>query len=169
MGFFDTEEGVDEYLEMAKGHDGRELIEKLSAHLAPGSTVLELGMGPGHDLEILLAGHFRVTGSDSSSLFLERYRAKDPEADLLHLDAVTLETDRPFDCIYSNKVLQHLQREDLVKSVPRQAAITRGRGLACSTPFGTATKAEDISAACISSSTWSGDRRDLRRASSRSC
>ena len=53
MGFFDTEEGVSEYLEMAKGHDGRELIEKLSDYLPADSTILELGMGPGTDLEIL--------------------------------------------------------------------------------------------------------------------
>ena len=128
MGFFDTEEGVNEYFEMAKGHDGRELIEKLSEHLPSGSTVLELGMGPGHDLEIL-AERYRVTGSDSSSLFLDRYREKDPEADLMLLDAVTLETDRTFDCVYSNKVLQHLQREDLVESVPRQAALVEAGGL----------------------------------------
>lgn len=128
MGFFDTEDGVNEYLEMAKGHDGRDLIEKLSSHLPPGSTVLELGMGPGHDLEIL-SENFRVTGSDTSSLFLDRYRTKDPDADLMLLDAVTLKTDRTFDCIYSNKVLQHLQRDDLVKSVPRQAALLEDGGL----------------------------------------
>ena len=70
MGFFDTEEGVSEYLEMAKGHDGRELIEKLSEYLPASSTVLELGMGPGTDLE-LLSKRYQVTGSDNSTLFLE--------------------------------------------------------------------------------------------------
>jgi SAM-dependent methyltransferase len=129
MGFFDTTEGVDEYLEMAKGHDGRELIEKLGGYLPPGSSVLELGMGPGHDLE-LLAKNYRVTGSDSSVLFLDRYREINPEADLMLLDAVTLDTDRRFDCLFSNKVLQHLQRDDLERSVPRQADILETGGLA---------------------------------------
>ncbi len=128
MGFFDTEDGVNEYLEMAKGHDGRDLIERLPEYLLTGSSVLELGMGPGADLE-LLAEHYRVIGSDSSSLFLERYREKNPEADLLLLDAVTLETDRVFDCIFSNKVLHHLQREDLERSVPRQAEVLHEGGL----------------------------------------
>ena len=128
MGFFDTEEGVSEYLEMAKGHDGRELIEKLSEHLQPGSTVLELGMGPGTDLE-LLSKRYQVTGSDNSSLFIETYRKVNPEAELLLLDAVTLETDRRFDCLFSNKVLHHLMREDLEKSVPRQADILEEGGL----------------------------------------
>jgi trans-aconitate methyltransferase len=128
MGFFDTEEGVREYLEMAKGHDGRELVEKLSEVLSPGSSVLELGMGPGRDLE-LLAEHFEVTGSDNSRLFLEIYRRHNQDADLMLLDAVTLETDRRFDCLYSNKVLQHLQREDLARSVPRQAEVLNEGGL----------------------------------------
>ena len=129
MGFFDSEEGVREYLEMAKGHDGRELIQKLEDSLPPGSSVLELGMGPGHDLE-LLSKNYRVTGSDSSVLFLDRYREINPEADLMVLDAVTLDTDRRFDCLFSNKVLQHLQRDDLERSVPRQADILEAGGLA---------------------------------------
>ena len=38
---------------MAEGFDGRELIEILKKYLSKGSTVLELGMGPGKDLDIL--------------------------------------------------------------------------------------------------------------------
>ena len=128
MGFFDTEEGVNEYLEMAKGHDGRELIEKLSDYLAPGSTVLELGMGPGKDLE-LLSKRYDVTGSDNSNLFIDIYRKTKPEADLMLLDAATLATDRRFDCIFSNKVLHHLQRDDLERSAPRQAEVLEEGGL----------------------------------------
>ena len=129
MGFFDTTEGVEEYLEMAKGHDGRELIEKLLAYLPQGATVLELGMGPGTDLD-LLSEHYEVTGSDNSRLFLDRYLENNPGADLLLLDAVTLDTDRRFDCLFSNKVLHHLQREDLERSVPKQADVLETGGLA---------------------------------------
>ena len=128
MGFFDTEEGVSEYLEMAKGHDGRELIEKLSDYLPADSTILELGMGPGNDLEIL-SRSYEVTGSDNSNLFVERYRKANPEADLMLLDAVTLDTDRRFDCLFSNKVLHHLQRADLKISIPRQAELLEDGGL----------------------------------------
>ena len=128
MGSFDTEEGVSEYLEMAKGHDGRELIEKLSEYLPADSTILELGMGPGTDLEIL-SKRYEVTGSDNSNLFIDRYRKANPEADLMLLDAVTLETDRRFDCLFSNKVLQHLQRADLEVSIPRQAELLEDGGL----------------------------------------
>ena len=128
MGFFDTEKGVSEYLEMAKGHDGRELIEKLSDYLPVNSTVLELGMGPGTDLE-LLSKRYEVTGSDNSNLFIEAYRRAKPGAEILLLDAVTLETDRRFDCLFSNKVLHHLQRVDLERSIPRQAELLDEGGL----------------------------------------
>ena len=128
MGYFDTQEGVDEYTKMAEGSDGRQLIEKLKKHLKSGSTILELGMGPGKDLEIL-AEPFQVTGSDSSAFFLKRYRDNHPDADLMQLDAATMDTDRTFDCIYSNKVLQHLTKEELKESLRRQADVLDSHGL----------------------------------------
>ena len=128
MEYYYTQESVDEYIAMAEGYDGRELIEVLKKHLPPGSTVLELGMGPGVDLDIL-SETFQATGSDVSPLFLERYRAAHPGADLLLLDAATLETERTFDAIYSNKVLMHLTREQARASLRRQAEVLRDGGL----------------------------------------
>ena len=53
MGYYDDPKNTQQYIEMAEGYDGRELIEALSRHLPAGATVLELGMGPGKDLDIL--------------------------------------------------------------------------------------------------------------------
>ena len=128
MGYYHTRETVDEYVEMAEGYDGRELIEVLKQHLKPGATVLELGMGPGKDLDIL-SESFLATGSDTSQVFLKRYRAEHPDADLLLLDAVTLDTGRRFDGIYSNKVLMHLTREQVSASLRRQAEVLNDRGV----------------------------------------
>ena len=127
-GFFDDEKNVEAYIGMREGIDGRELIEILKNHLKPESTVLELGIGPGADLEILRET-FRVTGSDKSRVFLHYYSDKHPNSDLLQLDAVTLKTDRTFDCIFSNKVLHHLTREDLLKSFDRQLALLNDGGV----------------------------------------
>ena len=128
MAYYDQKKNVEHYVQMAEGYDGRELIEILKTQLQLGATVLELGMGPGVDLE-LLSEDFRVTGSDNSRAFLERYRQKNANADLLLLDAVTIETDRHFDCIYSNKVLHHLTREQLKKSLERQADVLNDKGI----------------------------------------
>jgi len=119
MGYFDERKNVNEYIRMVEDYDGRELIDILKMHLPIESTVLELGMGPGKDLD-LLAQTYTVTGSDSSSVFLELYREIHPAADLLKLDATRIETERTFDCIFSNKVLHHLSRPDLQLSFTRQ-------------------------------------------------
>ena len=128
MGFYDDEKTANQYIAMAEGYDGRELIDILRAHLPDGASVLELGMGPGVDLSIL-RNHFRATGSDSSQFFIDRYCDAHPDSDLVRLDAVGLETDRVFDCIYSNKVLHHLTIEQLRKSLLRQREILSGNGL----------------------------------------
>lgn len=128
MGFYDEEKTANQYIDMAEGYDGKELIDRLTQHLPSGSTLLELGMGPGADLN-LLKKHYQATGSDNSPFFLERYHASHPDADLLCLDAVELVTERKFDCIFSNKVLHHLTDEELVKSFERQSAILSNPGL----------------------------------------
>jgi len=48
---------------------------------------------------------------------------------MLNLDAVTIVTDKTFDCVYSNKALHHLTRSDLRRSFLRQKDILNGGGL----------------------------------------
>lgn len=128
MGYFDDEKNVADYIRMAEGFDGREFIPVLQKYLRPGATLLELGMGPGKDLD-LLSTHFQVTGSDSSQLFLDRYLKSRPSADVIWLDAVTLESDRTFDAIYSNKVLHNLTTKELTESLQRQGQLLNDGGV----------------------------------------
>ncbi len=128
MGYWDEDANVDTYESLADGYDGRLLIEYLRKHVAAGSTVLELGMGPGKDLD-MLAQTFEATGSDASQIFVDRYRARNPAGELLLLDAVTLDTQRRFDALYSNKVLQHLTREAFNVSLRRQAEVVKPGGV----------------------------------------
>lgn len=128
MGYFDNLKNVKEYILMAEGYDGSFLINILKKHLKLGSTILELGMGPGKDLKIL-SHTFNVTGSDNSEFFLDLYRKRNKNADLVLLDAITIETGRKFDCIYSNKVLIHLTKEELKKSFLRQRDVLNEKGI----------------------------------------
>lgn len=125
---YETASGVEQYATMAEGYDGRIHVERLRGLLKSGAAVLELGMGPGVDLD-MLAQTFAVVGSDRSQAFLDRYARLKPEAELLLLDAVTIDTDRHFDAIYSNKVLHHLAPEELQQSLARQAEIVGPGGL----------------------------------------
>ncbi len=128
MGYFDTEEHIEQYLELADGYDGKIIIDQLKDYLETGKTVLELGMGPGKDL-LMLEESYTVTGSDNARLFLERFLKVHPDADLLELDAVTLASSRRFDCIYSNKVFQHLSYEEMAGSFKRQTELLNSGGL----------------------------------------
>lgn len=129
MGFFDTEEGVLEYERLADGYDGRELIIRMQTHLPKGSSVLEIGMGPGKDLDMLLES-FVAVGSDSSVAFLDRYRRRGGPAEVMQLDAVDLATDDTFDAVFSNKVLQHLTRDEVKRSLERQTEVLKPGGIA---------------------------------------
>ncbi|MDX1418142.1 MAG: class I SAM-dependent methyltransferase [Candidatus Promineifilaceae bacterium] len=128
MNFFDDEKNVEDYVKMAEGYDGRALIDILRKYLNNEAAVLELGMGPGKDFEIL-SESFQVTGSDNAQAFLDRYHAINPAADLVLLDAVKMDIERKFDCIYSNKVLQHLTKEELRESLKRQWGILNNNGI----------------------------------------
>ena len=129
MNYFDEGKHAEDYIHMSRKYDGRDLIPPLQTHLTEGSSLLELGMGPGKDLD-LLSQYYTVTGSDSAQTFLDIYRENHPHADVLLLDAVTLDTKRRFDCIYSNKVLMHLTRNELERSFRRQADILNPGGIA---------------------------------------
>lgn len=128
MGYFDNKDNVESYIKMVDGYDGSAIVEVLVRHLAAGSSVLELGMGPGKDLE-LLSKHFSVTGSDSSSVFVDRYKSRHPHADVIVLDAVEFKLDRTFDAMFSNKVLQHLPKPDAAKSIEAQHGALNSDGI----------------------------------------
>jgi len=125
---YEDEDFVRKYTRFTPAHDGALLIDVLTERLPPNATVLELGMGPGKDFR-QLSRHFRVTGSDFSHLFLDLYRRQDSAADLLHLDARTLDTDRTFDAIFSNKALIHMSADELQQSFDRQHAVLNANGL----------------------------------------
>ena len=129
MDYYDKRENVKSYIKMSEGYDGKILVKALREHLPENSSLLELGMGPGKDLD-LLARHFQVTGSDKSQQFLDLYRSRNPDARLLKLDAHTIRTRKRFDCIYSNKVLHHLTMRQLARSFEHQYDILNEDGLA---------------------------------------
>ena len=128
MGYFETEEGVDQYLGMVSGPD-RGMVERLSRLLPAGATVLEIGMGPGHDLQ-LLADRYRVVGTDRSPIFVQRFAAQHPGVDVRRVDATALDLPERFDGVYSNKVLQHLTADELRASLAGQYRLLVPGGVA---------------------------------------
>ena len=126
---------------MATPYDGKLLIRQLEKILPEGASILELGMGPGKDMDIL-SKKYIVTGSDLSREFIRIYKIKNPKADLHVLDAHTIEINRRFDCIFSNKVLHHLSTTELTESLIRQNELLNPHGL-------------------VAHSFWEGDREEI--------
>ncbi|MEW4923246.1 class I SAM-dependent methyltransferase [Algibacter sp. 2305UL17-15] len=128
--YYNTKASVKEYIKAAEGFNGSDLIEKLKKVLPQNSTVLEIGSGPGTDWK-LLHKTYNVVGSDNSKEFLNHLSSENPNAEFLELNAVTLETDKVFDGIYSNKVMHHLKDNELINSIKRQHEILKPSGIIC--------------------------------------
>lgn len=128
MGYYNTKKGIREYTKRSQKWGGIKLIKILKKHLPKNSSLLEIGMGPGRDFDILKK-IYRATGSDRSKMFLNNYKKQNKKANLLKLDAVTLRTSKRFDGIYTNKVLQHITKRELKKSIKRQKEILNPGGI----------------------------------------
>lgn len=128
--YYNTKESVKEYIKLAQGINGGELIKKLKKILPSNSTLLEIGTGPGTDWNILNQ-EYNVTGSDNSNEFLSYLISKNPKGKFINLNAVTLITEDRFDGIYSNKVLHHLKDHELIDSIKRQHELLTSEGIIC--------------------------------------
>lgn len=128
MDFYNDPLKVDEYEKICEGYDGTELYKVLDQYLAEQSTLLEIGSGPGNDINYLLKKYL-VTGSDLSDEFLARCKKRFPGIPFVQLDAVSINIDKKFDCVYSNKVLHHLTMEQLEKSFKRQQKVIQENGI----------------------------------------
>lgn len=130
--YYHSKEKVQEYLRMSEGIDGAEHIEKFGKYLPKGSSVLELGSGPGKDWHILNK-QYAVVGSDVSDEFLAHLHNIFPHGNFIKASAEKIETNKTFQGIYSNKVLHHLTDEELQQSVKCQLKILEQGGIICHT------------------------------------
>lgn len=128
MDFYSDPSKVDEYEKMCDEYDGSELYKVLDNHLKNDDTILELGCGLGNDITHL-QNKYTVTGSDLSDEFLLRCKKRFPDLSFLKLDAVSIDTDKVYNCIFSNKVLHHLTFEELEKSFIQQQNVINPNGI----------------------------------------
>ena len=126
--FYNNPLKMDEYEKICNDYDGTELYKILSKHLKENSTLLELGCGPGNDITYL-TNQYAITGSDLSDEFLKRGKKKFKDLSFIKLDAISINTNKTYDCIFSNKVLHHLTLEDLENSLKRQQKVIKSNGI----------------------------------------
>lgn len=128
MDFYNDPKKVEEYEKMCEDYDGTDLYKVLYKHLKDNSTLLEIGCGPGNDIANLQS-KYTITGSDLSDEFIRLCKNKYPQIDFLKLDAIEIDTNEKYDCIFSNKVLHHITKPELEKSFKRQQSVIKENGL----------------------------------------
>ena len=89
-----------------------EWLHELTARLADGARVVELGCGGGTAETAALASRFRLTGVDLSQEQLRRARERVPEAEFLHADFTTVDFEPgSLDAVAAFYSFNHVPRE----------------------------------------------------------
>ncbi|GGY44339.1 class I SAM-dependent DNA methyltransferase [Parvularcula lutaonensis] len=99
-------------------------LERLTARLPRGASVLDLGCGAGDPIAAwLIAQGFAVTGVDFAEGMLRIARARYPSARWLLQDMRVLDIDGPFDAIISWDGSFHLTTDEQRALLPRLASL----------------------------------------------
>ncbi|GJM60697.1 class I SAM-dependent methyltransferase [Persicobacter diffluens] len=117
--FYKNEKTAQQYIQMTEGYDPSLMQALFSKWIKTTDTILELGSGPGRDLEWITT-NYEVEGSDYSPFFVNLLKEKFPAMPVHQMDATALETDKSYDAIFSNKVLHHLEHDQLAESLQQQ-------------------------------------------------
>lgn len=128
MNYYDDKNNVKEYVSMMKNYDNGYIISHLENFLDEKFKILELGSGPGKDYKSLYK-KYNIFGSDNSNYFVEILKEKFGEEKILKLNAIDIKIDVKMDLIYSNKVLQHIEKENLEESFKRQSEVLKTKGI----------------------------------------
>lgn len=103
------------------------LVAALSATLPPGSTVLELGSGPGTDAEALERAGFKVDRTDAATAFVDRLLAAGHRA--RRLDALKDDFGGPYTAVFAAAVFLHFTPPELTQVLRRAWRSVEPNGL----------------------------------------
>jgi 2-polyprenyl-3-methyl-5-hydroxy-6-metoxy-1,4-benzoquinol methylase len=104
-----------------------DLVTLVAAHAPAGAAVLEVGSGPGHDADRLEALGCAVRRTDAARSFVELQRADGHQIDVL--DVRTDDLGGPYDVVFAQAVLLHIDRAELPGVLARVLAAVRPGGL----------------------------------------
>lgn len=126
---FNNEDFVKNYVKMIDemDYDNSLIVNTFKENIKKGAKVLELGMGPALDYTDL-KDLYDYTLSDSSKAFIKIFNENNKEQ-AIQLDAVTIDIDDKFDCIFTNKVFQCLDLINIRKSFERQHEVINKNGI----------------------------------------
>jgi SAM-dependent methyltransferase len=121
---------ADRYAERT-GAEASSLVDELVALMPVGSSVLELGSGPGTDAAALEHSGFAVERTDGALSFVDRFRRQGFSARVL--DFYADDFGGPYDAVFANAVLLHAARERLAGVLSVALKATRPGGVLAAT------------------------------------
>ncbi len=124
---FNDKDFVEFYINMVKDYDNTFIVEHFKKEIPLNNKVLELGCGIGLDY-CTLKDFYNYQASDYSDVFLEKLKEKYDD-NFIKINALTIDINETFDCIFSNKVLQVFNDKDMRKSFTRQNEILNESGM----------------------------------------
>jgi SAM-dependent methyltransferase len=128
------------FWEGTRSHDVTQNYEALLAAIEgePPFAILDLGCGPGRDLQFFLGRRHAPVGLDGCEAFVEMARAL-TECEVLHQDFLAMELPAGrFDGVFANASLFHVPSAHLSRVLGQLRDALKPRGvLFCSNPRGT--------------------------------
>ena len=105
-------------------------LEHLATRLGSGARVLEIGSGGGRDALLMEELGLAVRRTDITPGFVDLLRGQGHDCDLLDpLVDDLASADGPYDAVWANASLLHVDRRDLPTVLSRLADVTRPGGL----------------------------------------
>lgn len=115
------------YIDMLEGYDNSFIVSNFKAHINQNCKVLELGMGPALDYDSL-KDEYDITVSDTSDAFIKLFNEKYDDT-ALNICVKDIVIDERFDCIFTNKVLQVLNDDEMKESFINQYNALNDKGM----------------------------------------
>lgn len=119
-------EMVANYCKMMEDYNNDYILNIFCEKIPKEVSVLELGFGTGKDY-LYLKDFYNITASDYSQEFINVFNQNYNDK-ILTIDAITIEVEKKFDCIYSSKVLNSLDEEQIIESFKRQYQVLNEGG-----------------------------------------
>ncbi len=124
---FNDKEFVNMYMSMLEDYDNSFVVNNFKKFIDNKLTILELGIGPALDYEALHQT-YNITASDTSEVFIEMFNKK-YNSTALNVCAKYINVEKSFDCIFTNKVLQVLNDEEMKESFINQHKTLNNDGI----------------------------------------
>lgn len=124
---YDDREFIDFYFEMVKDYDNSFVVNNFKNYVKKGCSVLELGMGPALDYDAL-KDEYNFTVSDTSQIFIDIFN-QNHQSKAINVCAKSIDVNEKYDCIFSNKVLQVLEDDEIKESFINQHKALNDNGV----------------------------------------